>query len=207
MGTSPYDDVCLGQRACFAIGSDTTVYECVCWRNKIVRYVCSRQRRSEHASNHRCASHTDYSRYHDHGDTPYGLSSGASACKSGPTELTATQTAAWPWVRAGVASRLNYAPDRRQWGAIFWNDSRAHQQTRIRPVPLPHQRARPKTDSTGLPRVGSGDHSAGADQRCACLRTFLSWPTGGGLPPSWMARCRRETPTTTMTRRTKRTKR
>jgi hypothetical protein len=29
------------------------------------------------------------------------------------TELAPTQTAAWPWVRAGVASSLNYAPDRR----------------------------------------------------------------------------------------------
>src|SRR5215813_3115180 len=39
-----------------------------------------------------------------------------------------------------------------------------------------------------------------------CLRTFLSWPNGG-LPPSWMTRCRRETPTTTtMTKRTKKTK-
>src|SRR6516162_8648710 len=35
--------------------------------------------------------------------------------KSGPTELAPTQTAPWPWVRAGVASRLNYAPDRRYW--------------------------------------------------------------------------------------------
>src|SRR5262249_13602345 len=50
------------------------------------------------------------------------------------------------------------------------------------------------------------EDSAGADQRCACLRTFLSWPTGG-LPPSWMTRCRRETPTTTRTKRTKRTRR
>ena len=45
------------------------------------------------------------------------------------------------------------------------------------------------------PRMGSSpsaaaetfhlDHSTGAAQRCACLTTFLSWPTGG-LPPSWM---------------------
>ena len=35
----------------------------------------------------------------------------APACKSGPTELAPTQTAAWPRVRAGVASGLNYAPD------------------------------------------------------------------------------------------------
>jgi hypothetical protein len=31
--------------------------------------------------------------------------------KAVPTELARTQTAAWPWVRAGVASSLNYAPD------------------------------------------------------------------------------------------------
>jgi hypothetical protein len=32
--------------------------------------------------------------------------------RSDPTELAATQTAAWPWgPRAGVASGLNYAPD------------------------------------------------------------------------------------------------
>src|SRR5262245_6644988 len=34
--------------------------------------------------------------------------------QSNPTELSATQTAARPWVRAGVASSLNYLPDRRQ---------------------------------------------------------------------------------------------
>ena len=34
--------------------------------------------------------------------------------KAGPTKLAATQTVAWPWVRAGVASPLNYATDRRQ---------------------------------------------------------------------------------------------
>src|SRR6516165_3611676 len=44
----------------------------------------------------------------------------ASACKSDPTELAATQTAAWPWVRAGVASSLNYAPDRRQLRDAFF---------------------------------------------------------------------------------------
>jgi hypothetical protein len=33
--------------------------------------------------------------------------------QSDPTELAATQTAAWPWVRAGVASTLNCTPDRR----------------------------------------------------------------------------------------------
>jgi hypothetical protein len=33
--------------------------------------------------------------------------------QSDPTELTATQTAAWPWGRAGVASCWNYAPNRR----------------------------------------------------------------------------------------------
>ena len=33
--------------------------------------------------------------------------------QSDPTELAATQTADWPWVRAGVASTLNCTPDRR----------------------------------------------------------------------------------------------
>src|ERR1700737_3445036 len=40
--------------------------------------------------------------------------------QSDPTELTATQTAAWPWVRAGVASNSNYPPNRRQRRANFW---------------------------------------------------------------------------------------
>jgi len=34
----------------------------------------------------------------------------ASACKSGPTKLATPQTAAWPWVCAGVASSWNYRP-------------------------------------------------------------------------------------------------
>src|SRR5262245_48158833 len=50
------------------------------------------------------------------------------------------------------------------------------------------------------------NHAAGNDEGCGCLKTFLSCPTGG-LPPSWMTRCRRETPTTTMTKKTTRTQR
>jgi len=52
--------------------------------------------------------------------TPNGCASlviranGGRRLKSGPTEvIIATQTAAWPWVRACVASRFNYTPDRR----------------------------------------------------------------------------------------------
>ena len=47
----------------------------------------------------------------------------ASACKSGPTELARPERRLGARVRAGVASSLNYAPDRRlKLGAIFWTN-------------------------------------------------------------------------------------
>jgi hypothetical protein len=110
-------------------------------------------------------------------------------CKSGPTELSATQTAAWPWVRAGVACA---APSTTPLASPRWGDRfQKAKQSRI-PAPPMRKKKSPAEARLEFRHAAQGLSSSAPKQIRERGRWFPSVSTQEKAPPKRGLSARRE---------------